>query len=1857
MTNILASSLGTLAANVGGLAKLVLPRSLPGSFRSDVVASAKSLGCHALSIGNGPGEYSPQQAIQFRTPETSSVLSILLVMSEADARELKSLEAFRGVLSNGLPGGLFEENISPIQLASLCANICASCSSGSIDAKKQSDALFQVCSFIGTAYKEYGNEIEDWTSSFWLHFDMLANALPAAQKVVVPDHKDAAIHAAYLAAGLPCPNNGAAYEAGRSAKKYATLVAENWSTATAIERSLVDAELIGNRSPHPARKLRWETFASTKANYGHTLLAFSRHGHSINDRTTWLNAWKSFTEEEFFGVALEEDIEVSVDIKSNGQDFVEVRTISGDKNEDIFVLAPPDNKLDADGRLEIANLRINIRVPSSVTTKEVALSAEITPKMASLANVRSVTPTRTGFAVEVDLSRTFKRDGKWPEKPITLFLKPRHISTDNAINDTIKLKFLLCNPARPTVLAVERAKKEKLLFASQSILIRDQEGQRLVPDFTEGDVPQISFQGVNTDKTLVCLGDFQTVQWEDGLGLEQALPVTTFPEAGYYQLKAIPESSIVNVNGFKLVIGVPAIESGKIAPIAAAISGQDILPISGDIQEELSPDPRFTLEEWLRDNSVVSSPANPFKKCLGSVLLSIDPARSTGKINWNEGVGAFSDFSVNTTAKFPVDPASSSTFDSFWSSFNALSLQECASDHLTSALPSALDLRKLDKGKVEAYLAAYLGLLQEIDPTKRNQSWLAYPLSAVLFNPTKGQHVGVLLSPLHPLRLAWSWSAQNAAEDLAKDDVFSSVANSFLRFVDGDSLPLLGPSLNRPSIDLALSLAPGPHEFFCGWSMLAPSDLHNNLDKRSISVLKAYLPLGAPSGLDRGGVSAAIRDYMRVFPFTPQMRIGLSSSGGLQRYVETDEAVVSAVTELVQGARTAVPGGVRILDSKSRKGNPPNATRVLREINSNLNESDTGDIVPPFEWLVDDGDRSVDVRFLEDAPIQIFVKQSDDVTSLPRSAGPSTPISRFRNWVRNLSNPGLSVSLNTLTSGSYSGLQGFSDAIGKLETLPWQGSGTEISTELSLGGDLTTGSARWTVTGNRHLNPASLSAQLQADQQAGLSLWEWRPAFLSRSEQKGATSSICSSQPYTVLARTPPGLLNEISQRLESCDVPSKTLGALEIIECLGTRGVGLASLLTMGHSQSMGAIGFYLAFKALEHWEEQCGQDEVRCIVPMDSIYALIDVLAVNSKELDGQRRADLLLVKARVNSNGNATLWLHPLEIKARSESVERFPQSGGKVMEDPVEQLANTKDAIIALKRNLETSGGKLDLVNASLATLLEAGFAMNPASTINGADVEISVLEAAARGKIDILATPGSLFWFQPGARGLGGLPYERRPGNANAAGHLVSTLIAAAQSVSGDEYSSAVTLLVESSMGKEPPQVHAPGPEGPSGEDDDGFDGPPSDKSGPETDVQKSDDDVCLAEQVEVGSTIVPETVSTGENPNESADRQSPQAQARQGINILVGTEHRAGQSRDVFLRPSDTALSQLNIGVVGDLGTGKTQFLKSFVYQLSMSAPFNRGHRPKTFVFDYKQDYSSGDFPESINATVLDPTRTLPLNFFALGRDASRVDKVRRATFFADMLKRISSIGMVQRQNLYQSVMRAYSACPPGHWPMLTDIFEFYREESGGKADSVVSVLTLITDLRIFEASPENVASFRELYTGDTVLNLSTMGAGQDIVDILATMFLDFLYHDYMKHVPKAEFVTGDDGVSRRQVDSFILIDEAHHAMGRGFDVLMKLMLEGREFGLGVILSSQFLSHFQTGGRDWAEALSTWVVHNVRNAMPKDFDRIGFRGNTKALAKDISSLKTHWAYYRCTNGENEGILLKGQPYFSLVKDT
>lgn len=121
-----------------------------------------------------------------------------------------------------------------------------------------------------------------------------------------------------------------------------------------------------------------------------------------------------------------------------------------------------------------------------------------------------------------------------------------------------------------------------------------------------------------------------------------------------------------------------------------------------------------------------------------------------------------------------------------------------------------------------------------------------------------------------------------------------------------------------------------------------------------------------------------------------------------------------------------------------------------------------------------------------------------------------------------------------------------------------------------------------------------------------------------------------------------------------------------------------------------------------------------------------------------------------------------------------------------------------------------------------------------------------------------------------------------------------------------------------------------------------------------------------------------------------------------------------------------------------------------------------------------------------------------------------------------------------------------------------------------------------------------------------------------------------------------------------RTVDSYLLIDEAENIMRYEFEVLTRILLQGREFGVGVILASQYLRHFKTGAVDYRDPLRTWFIHRVPNVSAQELSALGLPVQTTgAFAERIRQLGMHECLYRGMNMDGE--VVKGRPFYSLIE--
>ena len=371
-----------------------------------------------------------------------------------------------------------------------------------------------------------------------------------------------------------------------------------------------------------------------------------------------------------------------------------------------------------------------------------------------------------------------------------------------------------------------------------------------------------------------------------------------------------------------------------------------------------------------------------------------------------------------------------------------------------------------------------------------------------------------------------------------------------------------------------------------------------------------------------------------------------------------------------------------------------------------------------------------------------------------------------------------------------------------------------------------------------------------------------------------------------------------------------------------------------------------------------------------------------------------------------------------------------------------------------------------------------------------------------------------------------------------------------------------------------------------------------------------------------------------------------------GIVVRVGTMIDGFRSGSQVYLPSVTDVTQLNIGVVGDLGTGKTQLIQSLVYQIRSDAAANNGVSPRFLIFDYKKDYQSPDFVNAVGAKVVEPFQ-LPINLFDTTGVMRSPAWFPRFQFFADVLDKIySNIGPVQRSNLSKSVKAAHEAATAhGRASTIYDVEKHYEVAVRGRMDSLLSILNDLTISELFTRTPSGGASFDSFFDGVVVISLAALGQDDRTKNLLVAIFLN-LFYEFMLRLPKRPY--RGNSPQLRTVDSYLLVDEADNIMKYEFDVLKSVLLQGREFGVGVLLASQYLKHFKVGATDYREPLLTWFIHKVPDLRPQELEKLGMTSNLVQLVERVKHLPKHHCLYKTFDVSGE--VLTGLPFYKLLTE-
>lgn len=1143
-----------------------------------------------------------------------------------------------------------------------------------------------------------------------------------------------------------------------------------------------------------------------------------------------------------------------------------------------------------------------------------------------------------------------------------------------------------------------------------------------------------------------------------------------------------------------------------------------------------------------------------------------------------------------------------------------------------------------DKSVLDAYLLAYTDLVECAQRlsgrTDRLAAFVAsLPFSMSIWRDTRC--VGVLISPLHPLRLAWLAAAESVLRSAVS-------AESLMGTIEGWRFPYMIGGAVEGSTLIAVPFDSGYQEVFSGWSLMVPvrsGDTESLRIPRSVAGMA--LPGVSTGGLTSSAVSAALKDYVRVNPQVSSLCIDLASSEEEERISEVDQAVVAMLREVTNQGSDFL--GITVEDSINRRGEIPRS--ALNDIYSHRRGS-------RLTWRRYDPLRAEDlppamVRIQQDSVLRIGVA-SDDQEKDAGVVG-DIPLRRFGAELPDVAEH--SLAMHPLVSRPDGGSP-FQRALAAAES---GAEHRELRVEPRIGTpEERSRLAEWTVSGEAIVAPAAIQDVLrQFDGGQRQMLWEWRPPLF---DPPSDTDEL-ERRGYVTMTRVPESLRRRIDEKVSSIANGAKAkLDAAEVLDLLGARGVGLASLLTVGDKQASGAIGFYLAMRL-------CGllqaPGRVRMVLPIDSCQAFLDVLS-GARPRMTRHRADLLLLDLSCDR-----LVFEPIEVKMYGLGTSRrdLPSERDSVVKEAVDQVRTSRDQVRTLlgRRDALDGRGDWSLWNNALAALVDTGMKLLPTGFHPGFDVR-DAFRKVVEGSISLFAGKGLAMVF-----------VETSDHDAHWRESIVDdlpVLIASPEAALeaggpfdvGDGIVATLTRILSELGATRPDAISVCEPAENTAQ------------------VDVTDGGLRVEHGLKAGEAgNSPEVVENrswgakGELQNQRAQRLSLLDESSVGDGGASGPRHDSVSDETIEIqrvgvrppgvrfpvgdfedwigkeRPElwlgNTELNQLNIGVVGDLGTGKTQLVKYLIASLRSASAEVQDEPLDILVFDYKRDYCDSEFLSAVGGEVLSPHK-IPLNFFALPEGSKNLERVRKIGTFFDVLEKIyGGLGPRQRLNLSDVILCRYEEDYPNP-PTLERILADYRDKYS--PDSVASILYRMVSMEMFADGKDDARSFPELIKGKVlVLNLNELGTDQDAKNVLVVMFLN-LYFDYMNGLKKWGYVGSSPSI--RRLSSYVVVDEATNIMRYNFQVLSDLMLQGREFGVGVMLSTQYLSHFRERGMNWAQPLRTWFILKVPHTTQKELQSVGV-DVSRDDAERVNNLSVHEALFRGLDADSRFIMTT--PFYSV----
>ena len=1132
---------------------------------------------------------------------------------------------------------------------------------------------------------------------------------------------------------------------------------------------------------------------------------------------------------------------------------------------------------------------------------------------------------------------------------------------------------------------------------------------------------------------------------------------------------------------------------------------------------------------------------------------------------------------------------------------------------------------------LHAYLSSYQAWL-ESDPDVA--SWVDTILVCSLEEDRatlRQDPDAVLLTPMHPIRLAWHALAQRI------------LFQSYRRNKPCPAASILDPDAVPDTISLPLRAASGSNGWECFIALECGSDywsvLWNGKRLESLASLADQPPFDNEFGVRVGGLSSgfslsqvrrALDDVSEMLSAKPVLRVLVSSATG------HTNACNEGISEWSKARLGPTPEGsiermgprlLQILDFRGEDGRPQDA-----EV-SNLAE-DTANAV---KWYGSTkatlpADLTTDLGIIAQLKISNARSESVEVGS-PLGWG-----SLIRHRIRRQLHSGDGAFLSESRMGVARGPSGdvladkLCAAVATLESFGNHRAGFVFAPAVNTINEVSD-RADFTAVSSAAVDPACF-------------LGKWLPGFLwdydlpSYSHRSGDTNG------YYLISKIKlsdqESLISTLKNLPGGSEATPASVDAM-ILE-VARRGIPTVRGLSRGTSGAAGDLGLFIASRLLQDafrasasesggllpvLTEEDDVTTITLVIPVDPFRGYLDDLRTYKGDQEFQR-PDLLVVGIRLSAS-SCRIKLTPLEVKFRTDTMT---SAGSKEALGQARALSHLLLSLEELAKDPELIAWRLALQHL-LVSMLSFGFRVYSQQR---------------------LAANQSKQWTEIHAKVIGAILSEEAKVDVDRRGRLLildKASLSGAKDIDEDGFEETLSLSASDAatiLFHEKPEIYSLMKARLGHWDMLPFIPPAvpvTSESTASTMVSPKIPEITTNMAPHIEPSQDPEVGKNPVEPSPKAPSPTPL-----GVRFQMGTTTDGFRQEPRFFHPSDTNLNQLNIGVVGDLGTGKTQLLKSLIHHLASSSLENRGIKPRILIFDYKRDYSDPAFVAAVGARVIKPHR-LPVNVFDLRYSPESLTPwLDRFNFFSDILDKVySGIGPVQRRGLKAAVKQAYEiAGAAGRQPTIYDVSSTYAEMLDGKADSPSSILEDMVDRELFHPEPDKAEPIEKFLDGVVVIDLASLGQDDRAKNTLVAIMLN-LFYEQMLRIQKRPFEGTDPQL--RAIDSFLLVDEADNIMRYEFDVLRKVLLQGREFGVGVILASQYLRHFKAGATDYREPLLTWFIHKVPNVTPGDLQALGMASEVAELAERIKALPKHHCLYKthCVAGD----VIFGTPFYKLIQ--